>query len=282
MINLKKLQYLFLTKIVGFLLNVLVIFRSKLAAKIAYGLHSKPQVGKLQLDSLPTILQSAIKNTLKVDEYIYQTYTWVGTIDIILLVHGWESNSSRWEKLIPYLQKTKKTIIAIDAPAHGLSSDDSFSVPKYAKVIGEFAKTIKIDYLIGHSIGGASCILYQFKNQNTGIKKMVILGAPSDLRVLIDNFVGLLSLSNYLKKHLTKEFEDNVGFAVNDFSAEKFASKIATPALIVHDKHDAIVNFAESQKTIKNWKNATFLATKNLGHSMHDHDLYTRIREYIE
>jgi hypothetical protein len=33
---------------------------------------------------------------------------------VILLVHGWESNASRWEKILPYL-KIRSTIIAIDA-----------------------------------------------------------------------------------------------------------------------------------------------------------------------
>jgi pimeloyl-ACP methyl ester carboxylesterase len=42
------------------------------------------------------------------------------------LVHGWESNASRWENLLPYLKKSGSTI-AIDGPAHGLSSGKEFT-----------------------------------------------------------------------------------------------------------------------------------------------------------
>jgi pimeloyl-ACP methyl ester carboxylesterase len=45
------------------------------------------------------------------------------------LVHGWESNASRWGNLLPYLKKSGSTIIAIDGPAHGLSSGKEFSIP---------------------------------------------------------------------------------------------------------------------------------------------------------
>ena len=278
----KKLKYLVLTKTVGFLLNILSIFNPKKAAKIAYGLHSKPRIGQLKANNLPSILQTAQQATFYHQNHKYQTYTWAGNHQTILLVHGWESNSSRWEKLLPYLQKTGKTIIAIDAPAHGLSGDSSFSAPKYATIIAHFAKTTKIDYLIGHSIGGAASIFYQFRNQNPDIKKMIILGAPSDLQVLIDNFVQLLSLCKPLKKYLTAEFSDQLGLPAAEFSAQQFGATIATPVLVVHDQNDAVVAFSESQKTIKNWKNATFIATQNLGHSMHNPDLYNHIVDYLE
>jgi hypothetical protein len=38
-------------------------------------------------------------------------------------------------KNIPYLQKSGSTIIAIDAPAHGLSGGKEFNIPIYAEFI---------------------------------------------------------------------------------------------------------------------------------------------------
>ena len=277
-----SLSYKILTKSVGFLLNTLSIFNPKKAAKIAYGLHSKPRIGKISEGQIPEILQTAVQKIFLTNNLEYQTYTWAGSQETILLMHGWESNSARWQQLLPYLLATQKTIIALDAPAHGRSGDDSFSVPKYAKIINEFSKTTKIDHIIAHSIGGAAAIFYQHKYQNPDLKKMVILGAPSDLQVLIDNFTKLMGFSNHLKKHLETEFSTNVGLAISDFSAQKFAQTIAIPTLVVHDQNDTVVAFGESQKIIKNWKNVTFLETKNLGHSMHDAQLYQTIVNYLE
>jgi pimeloyl-ACP methyl ester carboxylesterase len=30
---------------------------------------------------------------------------------VILLVHGWENNASRWEKILPYLQKSEAPLL---------------------------------------------------------------------------------------------------------------------------------------------------------------------------
>jgi hypothetical protein len=37
--------------------------------------------------------------------------------------------------MLPYLRKSGSTIIAIDAPAHGLSGGTEFNIPQYAAFI---------------------------------------------------------------------------------------------------------------------------------------------------
>ena len=277
----KSFKYLVLTKSVGFALNFLAIISPRKSAEIGYRLHSEPRIGKLHIDKLPNILENSNKEYFEFGGINYQSYTWVGNSETILLVHGWESNSSRWELLLPFLVETGKTIVAIDAPAHGLSGGQSFSVPKYAKIIDAICKKINPDYLIGHSIGGAACVYYQYKHQNSNLKKIVLLGAPSDLQVLIDNFCNLLSLNNKVKKHLTIEFGKQLDFPVENFSAVLFGADIKTAALVVHDRSDEVVHFNESQKIIKHWQNITFIETENLGHSLHGDELYQKIRDYI-
>jgi pimeloyl-ACP methyl ester carboxylesterase len=56
-------------------------------------------------------------------------------------------------KILPLFKKSGSTIIAIDAPAHGLSGGKEFNIPQYAAYIDILAQ-IKTSYLIGHSIGG--------------------------------------------------------------------------------------------------------------------------------
>ena len=277
----KSIKYFLLTKSVGMALNVLAMAFPKKAAKIGYRLHSEPRIGKLSIDKLPTILENAKKSIFESDGINYQSYTWQGNSEIILLVHGWESNAARWELLLPFLIRTGKTVVAIDAPAHGLSGGQSFSVPKYAKLIDIVCVKLNPKYLVGHSIGGAACVFYQYHYQNPTIKKMVLLGSPSDLQVLIDNFSFLLSLSPKLKKYLTAEFGRQLDFPIENFSAIRFAADIKIPALVIHDKTDDIVSFDESQKIIKHWRDVTFVETENLGHSLHDDQLYQRIADYI-
>ncbi len=277
----KKLKYFLLTKSVGFYINCLVFISPKKASQLAYELFSEPRDGKLNPNQLPEMLEVAEKGVFSDGEHKIQTYTWKGNNHKILLVHGWESNSLRWEKFLPHLKKTGSTILAIDAPAHGLSSGKEFTVPKYAQTIAEFVKLHNPDILIGHSIGGAACIYYQYLHQNKNIDKMILLGAPSDLKNLIINYCNMLSLNSKLQFHLENTFSQRFNKPVNEFSAKKFASQISTKAMIVHDIHDTVVAMSEAEKINVNWKNATFIQTQNLGHSLHNDNLYQKMTDFL-
>jgi pimeloyl-ACP methyl ester carboxylesterase len=64
--------------------------------------------------------------------------------------HGWEV-MPRDGKMLPYLRKSGSTIIAIDAPAHGLSGGTEFNIPQYAAFIDILVQKFKPQFLIGHS-----------------------------------------------------------------------------------------------------------------------------------
>ena len=280
--KIKKINYFLLTKSVGQYLNFLSIFSPIKASEKAFELFSQPRKGKLKTDEIPEFLKKTRFETLKTEFYDIQTYIWEGSEKIILLVHGWESNSGRWEKIIPFLIKTGHTIIAIDAPAHGLSSGIEFTVPKYANAILELTKKYNPNYIIGHSIGGAATIYYQYLNQNSNLEKLVLLGAPSDLSVLIDNFCKMLSLNNKVKQELEKQFSSRFKMKIKDFSAFEFAKNINTEAFIVHDKKDKVVALTEGEKISKNWINSQFIITENLGHGMQNKKLFAKIVTFLE
>jgi len=157
----KKINYFLLTKSIGLYLNILSFISPKKATQKAYDLFSIPRKGKIKSDGIPEILQEAEAIALDFEGNTIQTYTWKGGETVIFLIHGWESNSARWKKALPFLLKTGNTIIAIDAPAHGLSSGIDFNVPKYAEFINHVAQRFKPQILIGHSIGGKACLYYQ-------------------------------------------------------------------------------------------------------------------------
>jgi len=148
-----------------------------------------------------------MRETAQFNTSNFEVYRWKGSGKTILLVHGWESNTMRWEKILPFLQSTGYTILAIDAPAHGLSDGKEFTVPKYAQLLHEICKKYNPEIIIGHSIGGTACIYYQYKYKYPKIEKLIILGAPSDLRVLLENFYSLLSLNARVRTNFELLFE---------------------------------------------------------------------------
>ena len=277
----QKIKYFVLTKSIGLYINLLSYVRPKKASLLAYTLFSNPRDGRLLEETLPEVLQQSVSETLEFEGQLFQTYTWKGNSHVILLIHGWESNASRWEKMLPFLQKSGSTIVAIDAPAHGLSAGKEFNVPTYAAFIDVAAKRFQPHAIVGHSIGGAASVYYQYKYQNRKLQKMVLLGAPSDLKTLILNYAALLSLNSRMIKLLDNHFLDKFKFRLDDFSGKIFGKKLQLKGIIVHDLDDTIVAFAEGKKLAGSWKNATFIETKGLGHSMHDDILYKRVMQFL-
>ncbi len=280
-LGLKKGIRFITLKSVGQYINFLSYIRPQKAVELSYALFSQPRDGRLLKEKLPKILKNTETETFQHDKHHFQTYIWKGNETKILLVHGWESNSSRWKKTLPHLQKSGSTIIALDAPAHGQSSGKEFNVPLYAEFINKTVEKYLPDIIIGHSIGGAACVYHQYLFPNTSINKMVILGAPSDLKTLIDNYVSMLSLNNRMFSLLENRFLTHFNFKLEDFSGQKFASEFNIPGLIAHDRADKIVAFEEGQKIASNWKNSQFIETKGLGHGMHDDELYQKVIDFL-
>ena len=278
----KKIQFLILTKSIGFYLNILSFIKPEKAKQIAYQLFSQPRKGKLNPNQLPKTLINTEKEIFQHEDHTFQTYIWKGNDEIILLVHGWESNASRWKKMLNHLKPLGKTIIAIDAPAHGLTTGKEFNAPKYAEYINTLTKKYSPKIIIGHSVGGAAISYYLHKFGNPNIEKVVLLGAPSDFKIISNNFVSMLSLNKKIKNRLENYYQEKFNIHIDEFKAHNFAQNFSQKAFIAHDIDDKIVLVEEGKKYASNWKNAIYIETKGLGHSLHDHDLYQKISQFIQ
>ncbi len=276
----RKISYFLLTRSIGIYLNLLSLFSPNRSKILSYALFSKPREGKLQANALPEVLKSARQEAFEYDSDTVQTYLWRGGEPVILLVHGWESNASRWERLLPFLQKTGATIVAVDAPNHGLSTG-AFSLPRYGEIIHEVAKKYNPSVLIGHSLGGAASIFYQHKYRNPNLEKLVLLGAPADFSIIVNNYGNLLNLKQRSRKLFANHFKELFNYHPDEFTAREFAKSLDVKGLIAHDTDDTIVLFEEAGKISKAWEQAKFIETTGLGHSLHDEKLYETIADFI-
>ncbi len=277
----QKLLTFLLSKTLGLYINILGYIYPKKASRLAYKFFSHPRDGRLVKEALPEILKGADAEMITHNDFLFQMYTWTGNDTKVLLMHGWESNASRWEQLIGYLKQSGCTIIAVDAPAHGLSSGAEFNIPQYAEFVNIVVQKIKPNYLVGHSLGGAAAVFFQSHYPNDYIKKMVVLGAPCDLTTILKNYAGMLSLNSNVFQLLEKHFFENFRIKTHEFSGRIFASKLKVKGLIAHDIHDTVVSFKEGRKMAEAWPSAKFITTNGLGHSMHGDALYNSIYDFL-
>ena len=277
----KRFLFFITTKSYGAYINLLCLIAPKKATLLAFSLFSHPRKGKLTTTHLPPFLAEAKKETFNNDGLQIQTYRWDGDKKIIFLLHGWESNTARWKKLIPHLLETGHTIIAIDAPAHGLSEGNEFNVIRYAASIACVAKKYSPNYIIGHSIGGKASLYYQATYNNPTIEKMVLLGAPSDYAIIFKNYVRLLRLSNRMENLIHQHYWERFQIKVTEFSAQYYAHSVTAKGLLFHDLDDTVVLHDESQKINRIWKTSVLETTKGLGHSLQNKAVYKKITDFL-
>lgn len=286
MFDLKIFMVTFFKTIFVFLLgkwiNFMQFVAPKEATRLAYKYFSEPREGQYLHYNLPAILLDADLTTLSVEAHTFPLFHWQNEgKKSILLVHGWESNAARWEPFLPFL-KANFNVYAIEAPAHGMASGREFNVPLYSKFIQTTYQNHPFDYLIGHSMGGMASYYFTYNNPNVGFYKLVLLGAPAELDLLIQNYAKILKLNNRVLNQLEQYFIARFQFKFHQFSIAKFGSKINIPAFIAHDKHDVVVLFKEAEKINKALKNATLHPTEGLGHSLQDVNLYKAVVEFLE
>ena len=91
-IFMKKPFYFLLTKSIAAYINLLSFIFPAKAIQVAHGYFSEPRKGKFTIDKLPKTLKEAISETIIHNDDIIQTYIWKGNENVVLLIHGWQSN----------------------------------------------------------------------------------------------------------------------------------------------------------------------------------------------
>lgn len=267
--------------LIGRYLHLLFLVRPKKAVHQAFTLFCTPRNGKVLPDQ-EYYLEYAEDEVITVDHTEIQTYRWKGMGDTILLVHGWESNSHRWNVLIKKLQRLHYNIIAFDAPAHGYSTGPILNVPLYDNCLQKVIELYRPNHIIGHSIGGMTVLYNQYKYQNPETEKLIILGAPAELSRITKEFQDALQLSKHFMQALEKYFSELYGYKFTEFSTCDFVQQIQTKGLIIHDLHDPVAPIVESKNVHHNWKNSELLTTQGVGHSLRSETVDHAIISFLE
>lgn len=267
-------------KIIGFTINILCLFSPALASKIAIYLFSKPRKGHLK-ENQKQDLEAAIKRDLIFKNMAIKTYHWVGDKETILLAHGWESNSARWRDLVSILRKLNYNIIALDAPAHGDSGNQTFNALLYSECIHAALEIFETDIVIGHSVGGTASAIAIHNNNHSSIKKLILLGAPSNFVGIIDNYINMMGYTKNVAKSINKYFVKHFGYLPEHFTIANFSKNIDAEVLIIHDKKDKVIPFKDALEIKKHFEKHKLIKTTGFGHSLRTKEVYNHIIEFI-
>ena len=270
----------FVIKSIGNALNATSLISSKYATKKALRLFATPRKGRYTEDQRK-VVSSALYEELTYDDLDIATYRWHGKGKTVLLVHGWESNVSRWDYLLDDLKKQDYNIIALDAPAHGRSAGKQFNAVLYSECINIVAQKFQPEVIIGHSVGGMASVFFMHNYPSTSVKKLVLLGAPAHFTGVFARYKSMMGYNRRISKGLDHVVLERFGKPVDYFSAANFTKSIEAKGLIIHDKMDRIIPFEDALLFANRYKNAELFETKGFGHSLKDASLTPKIIGFI-
>jgi pimeloyl-ACP methyl ester carboxylesterase len=266
----------------GAVLNTISCISPLWAARLTLYLYSKPMKGRLD-EEMEKFLASADENPVLTfnNQIPIQTYHWKGNGPTVLLLHGWESNASRWRLFIKLLQRSDYNIVAMDGPMHGKTGGNRFSAILYAQLAEVVVKHYSANFVVGHSVGGMTTAYLGSHFDLPSLKGLVLIASSNRWLDVADRFHSALGLNKKVVQAFDKVFYDWYKKPQSYYNAEDFAANINLPGLIVHDSTD-MVNYVEDGKSIhQNWSDSQYIETKGYGHSLQSKDTYLKIIEFL-
>ena len=253
------------------------------AGRIGYHLLTTPRRLSEEPENL-RFLEQAEQRTLRLEGIDIRTYHWPGEGPSVLLLHGWESSTARWNALFESLRTAGYDVYALDAPAHGQSGGRKFSVFFYCQIIDAYFKELGFtqDYWIGHSGGGMAAIYYCTRPEN-GFRPrgIVSMAVPGELQNFIDKFCQIIGANDRVKYGIGHRFHKNLSYSVEDINFVEFVKAVDVPGLIVHDEDDDVAPIEGAHRMHQNWAGSTLATTCGGGHSLTGEIVPALILEYL-
>ena len=255
------------------------------AAEKAFDLFCTPYSGKPKRKA-PPIFKEAEELSFKLKNLTIRGWQWIpenGNNKKILIVHGFDSCSYKFDKYIKSLTLKGFTVLAFDGPAHGISDGKTAN----ALILKETLITIeklhgKLYGIMAHSYGALAASLAA--EEIKSLQKLILIAPATETTTAINNFFTFLPLGEVIKNEMILYMQELGNKPVTHYSASRAIQQTKIPTLWLHDEEDWICPYADVQPVQKlQLSHVQFYITKGLGHSKiyRDTEVKKKIIDFI-
>lgn len=214
----------------------------------------------------------------------------------ILILHGWNLSSEKYEPLKKNLEKQGYKVYVPNLPGFGATTlPKVYDIPDYALYVREYMKKNKLDkpVVIGHSFGGRIAIYLEATHHNI-FSKLILTGVPgyppaSSLKVSVFKIIaktGRLIFSLPILNLFSKPFKKLLYFFAGSFDYYKTdgikketfknvvafdisskLSHIKNKTLIIWGKEDRITPIWIAKKMNENIQDSKLIIIDNEKHN---------------
>jgi pimeloyl-ACP methyl ester carboxylesterase len=202
----------------------------------------------------------------------------------VLLVHGWEGRGAQLGAVIEPLVAAGLSVVAFDAPGHGDSPGHRAYLTDLADAaIDVAAASGPVHATISHSFGAAAVLLAHERGGLDAARNVMI--APNViLEDGVRRFAQVLGLDEADRASFEQHIGASAGVPLEALRLERLAAVRDAALLVVHDRGDREVPFAQGEALAAAWPAARLHATSGLGHRriLRDPDVIERVVELVQ
>jgi pimeloyl-ACP methyl ester carboxylesterase len=192
------------------------------------------------------------------------SWTW-GEGPLVVLVHGWTGHAGRLTPYVPALVDAGFSVVAFDAPGHGISPGFHSSVRAFTDAITSVATHHGPVYgFVAHSLGSAAVIMAM--SSGVVAERAVFLGPATDPEQYSGRFARTLRIPECVRESMKRSIERRFGVPWESFRVIEKASKMTSALMVFHDRRDSQVPFADGAAIAAAWPGAELVPTRGLGH----------------
>lgn len=204
-------------------------------------------------------------------------FRWQGrTAQTALLVHGFEGDSGSLGNYVEPLLEKGFTVVAFDAPAHGVSEGTTINLLEYSQMLARVLQTYpNIEAVIAHSLGSAAASLALEKitmprsaaQASATPIKLVAIAAAVDPKKFSDSFLATLHISQPVRDRFYQIIHQLGGEPMQWYSMRRSLTHTAARVLLIHDVGDTTCLHADAAHLAASLPDALFVETQGLGHN---------------
>ena len=186
----------------------------------------------------------------------------------VYLAHGWGGWRGQMGAFVAPLVEAGYRVVAFDAPGHGDSGPGARGPGRGNAAEFAQALTALIDAhgcaagVVAHSLGGATAALAV--RDGAPVSRLALIAPSPDPVGMTDALSVALGYGARTKRRFLVRLERLAERPLSDFDAT--TCTLAARTLIVHDREDKEVPYADGALLAQAWPSAEFVTTTGLGH----------------
>lgn len=189
-------------------------------------------------------------------------YAW-GSGPCVLLVHGWGSRVAHLAAFVEPLLAAGCRVVAAEMPGHGPGQPMASNLLQFElalHALGALAGPCR--GVIAHSGGALAATMALAKGLR--VQRAALLAPMVKLERSTERFAAAQHVDQAsFKCGMVERFGPDLWAAT---SADLLAARLRLPALVIHDRRDPEVPYAEAELLVAAWPGARLLTPERVGH----------------